>query len=69
MCMMPSASADDSTPSSSDTILTVSRSSVLRSLFILTASERAYLLVRNLSPTIETIILAYGYDMTSIRRS
>ena len=46
--------------SSSDTTSRVSLSSPLRILFILTASARAYLLVRKRSPTMETIILAYG---------
>ena len=60
MRMMPSESTVDVTPSSSETTRRVSLSSPVRILFILTASARAYLLVRKRSPTIDTIILAYG---------
>ena len=69
MRTIPSESTVDVTPSSSDTTSRVSRSSPLRSLFILTASASAYLFVRKRSPTMETIILAYGYDMTSMSLS
>ena len=58
--MMPSASTVDVTPSSSETISSVSLSSPERILFILTASARAYLFVRKRSPIMDTTILANG---------